>query len=148
MEFVKSKEMKINLTLAQSKMLSTKEDIKIIIKDNPTTVKAFDIYDNKELIGFVLVYEFEEKKYFLWEYAIDISCQNQGRGTKALIEFIDYMKDSFGATELTTTYVYGNEVAKHVYEKVGFIETSVVDEPDCHEVNMVYHINKEKVCLR
>ncbi len=27
--------------------------------------------------------------------------------------------------------------AKHVYEKVGFVETDVVDEPDCHEVNML-----------
>ena len=140
MKFIESKEMKVNLTLAQSKMLSTKEDIKIIIKDNPDTVKAFDIYDNEELIGFVLVYEFEEKKYFLWEYAIDVKYQNKGKGTQALIEFIDYMKENFGALEMTTTYVYGNDVAKHVYEKVGFIETSVVDEPDCHEVNMVYYI--------
>ena len=140
MKFIESKEMKINLTLAQSKMLSTKEDIKIIIKDNPDTVRAFDIYDNEELIGFVLVYEFEEKKYFLWEYAIDVKYQNMGKGTQALIEFIDYMKEYFGALEMTTTYVYGNDVAKHVYEKTGFIETSVVDEPDCHEVNMVYYI--------
>ena len=140
MRFIESKEMKINLTLAQSGMLSTKEDIKIIIKDNPDTVKAFDIYDNEELIGFVLVYEFEEKKYFLWEYAIDVKYQNKGKGTQAIIEFIDYMKENFGALEMTTTYVYGNDVAKHVYEKIGFIETSVVDEPDCHEVNMVYYI--------
>ncbi|MCR5423105.1 MAG: GNAT family N-acetyltransferase [Bacilli bacterium] len=140
MKFIESKEMKVNLTLAQSKMLSTKEDIKIIIKDNPDTVKAFDIYDNEELIGFVLVYEFEEKKYFLWEYAIDVKYQNMGKGTQALIEFIDFMKENFGALEMTTTYVYGNDVAKHVYEKIGFIETDVVDEPDCHEVNMVYYI--------
>ena len=140
MEFIKSKEMKINLTLAQSGMLSTKEDIKIIIKDNPDTVKAFDIYDQKELIGFVLVHEFEKKKYFLWEYAIDINFQNQGKGTKALIEFIDYMKKSFNAIELTTTYIYGNDHAKHVYEKVGFVETNVVDEPGCHEVNMIYYV--------
>ena len=140
MRFIESKEMKVNLTLAQSKMLSTKEDIKIIIKDNPDTVKAFDIYDNEDLIGFVLVYEFEEKKYFLWEYAIDVKYQNKGKGTQALIEFIDYMKEKFGALEMTTTYVYGNYVAKHVYEKIGFVETSVVDEPDCHEVNMVYYI--------
>ena len=37
---------------------------------------------------------------------------------------------------MTTTYIWGNEQAKHVYEKVGFVETSVVDEPNCHEVNM------------
>ena len=140
MIFIKSKEMKINLTSTQSEMLSTKEDIIKIIKDNPDTVKAFDIYDNDELIGFVLVYEFEKNKYFLWEYAIDIKYQNQGKGTQALIYFINYMKENFAAKEFTTTYIFGNDVAKHVYEKIGFIETDVVDEPDCHEVNMIYYV--------
>ena len=140
MIFIKSKEMKINLTSTQSEMLSTKEDIIKIIKDNPDTVKAFDIYDNDELIGFVLVYEFEKNKYFLWEYAIDIKYQNQGKGTQALIDFINYLKENFAAKEFTTTYIFGNDVAKHVYEKIGFIETDVVDEPDCHEVNMIYYV--------
>lgn len=140
MIFIKSKEMKINLTSTQSEMLSTKEDIIKIIKDNPDNVKAFDIYDNDELIGFVLVYEFEKNKYFLWEYAIDIKYQNQGKGTQALIDFINYMKENFAAKEFTTTYIFGNDVAKHVYEKIGFIETDVVDEPDCHEVNMIYYV--------
>ena len=140
MIFIKSKEMKINLTSTQSEMLSTKEDIIKIIKDNPDTVKAFDIYDNDELIGFVLVYEFEKNKYFLWEYAIDIKYQNQGKGTQALIDFINYMKENFAAKEFTTTYIFGNDVAKRVYEKIGFIETDVVDEPDCHEENMIYYV--------
>ena len=39
----------------------------------------------------------------------------------ALIEFIDYLR-------------------VHHYEKVGFVETDVVDEPDCHEVNMAYYL--------
>ena len=41
---------------------------------------------------------------------------------------------------ITTTYIYGNDHAKHIYEKVGFVETDVVDEPDCHEVNMAYFL--------
>ena len=121
-------------------MLSTKEDIKTIIRKNPDTVMAFDIFDEDDLIGFVLVHRFEERKYFLWEYAIDVRHQNQHKGTKALREFIGYMKTNHGATEITTTYLYGNEHAKHVYEKVGFVETDVVDEPDCHEVNMAYSL--------
>ena len=141
MIFVNSTEMKIELTPEQSKMLSTKEDIKRIVRDNPDTVMAFDIMDEENLIGFVLVHRFEERKYFLWEYAIDIRFQNQHRGTQALIAFIDYMKTRHDAKEITTTYIYGNDHAKHVYEKVGFIETDVVDEPDCHEVNMAYYIN-------
>lgn len=41
---------------------------------------------------------------------------------------------------MTTTYTVGNNQAKHLYEKIGFIETSVVDEKNCHEVNMTYKI--------
>ena len=138
MNFVKSAEMKIGLTPEQSEMLSSKENIKLIIRDNPDTVMAFDIMEENNLIGFALVHRFEDRKYFLWEYAIDIRFQNQHKGTRALTEFIDYMKTRYDAREITTTYIFGNDHAKHVYEKAGFIETDVVDEPDCHEVNMVY----------
>jgi diamine N-acetyltransferase len=140
MVFVDSTDMKITLPPEQAEMLSSKETIREIIKKNPDTVMAFDIYDEGELIGFVLVHRFEEKKYFLWEFAIDQSHQNQHKGTKALTAFIEYMKTVFDAVKMTTTYIYGNEHAKHVYEKVGFVETDVVDEPDCHEVNMAYYL--------
>ncbi len=140
MTFMRSAEMKITLAPDQEEMLSTKEDIKTIIRDNPDTVMAFDIFEGVDLIGFVLVHRFEARKYFLWEYAIDIRHQNRHKGTKALTEFIGYMKASHAAEEITTTYIYGNDRAKHVYEKVGFVETDVVDEPDCHEVNMAYYL--------
>ena len=140
MIFTRSTEMKITLAPEQEDMLSTKDTIKLIIQENPDTVLAFDIYDEDELIGFVLVHRFEEKKYFLWEFAIDQNHQNQHKGTKALTAFIEYMKTHYDAVEMTTTYIYGNEHAKHVYEKVGFVETDVVDEPDCHEVNMAYDL--------
>lgn len=140
MTFVKSTEMKITLAPNQEGMLSSKETIQTIIKDNPETVMAFDIFDEDELIGFILVNRFEDYKYFLWEYAIDISCQNRHKGTNALIEFIDYLRIHYDAKVITTTYIYGNDHAKHIYEKVGFVETDVVDEPDCHEVNMAYYI--------
>ena len=64
--FIRSQEMKITLPSEQAEMLSTKEDIKIIIRNNPDRVMAFDIFDDEELIGFVLVDRFEERKYFLW----------------------------------------------------------------------------------
>jgi len=140
MTFTESREMKISLRPGQAEMLSDKETIKTIIGDNHDTVMAFDIFDGDDLIGFVLVHRFEKQKYFLWEYAIDIRHQNQHKGTNALIEFIDYMKVHHDAREITTTYIFGNDHAKHVYEKVGFVETDVVDESGCHEVNMAYYV--------
>lgn len=140
MRFQPSTEMKITLAPEQEEMLSTKDDIKLIIRKNPDTVKAFDIYDGADLIGFVLVHRFEDRKYFLWEYAIDLMHQNRHKGTRALSEFLDFMKTQYGAEQITTTYLYGNDHAKHVYETVGFTETDVVDEPDCHEVNMAYDL--------
>ena len=140
MTFIRSTEMKITLTPDQAKMLSSKEDIITIIRDNPDTVMAFDIFDGDDLIGFVLVHRFEERSYFLWEFAIDINHQNRHKGTTALTEFIDYLKVRHDAKEITTTYIFGNDHAKHIYERVGFVETDVVDEPDCHEVNMAYHV--------
>ena len=140
MRFIGSSEMKITLTPEQAEMLSTKETIREVIQKHPDTVLAFDIYDGEDLIGFVLVHRFEDRKYFLWDYAIDVRFQNQHKGTQALQEFIAFMKANYDAIAFTTTYVYGNEHAKHVYETVGFVETDVVDEPDCHEVNMLYEV--------
>ena len=86
-----------------------------------------------------MVRKFDEGSYFLWNYAIDYKYQNQNYGTLALLEFIRFMKESFRMSKMTTTYIYGNEHAKHIYEKLGFTETDIVDEDGCHEVNMAYY---------
>lgn len=145
MEFYSSAEMKISLAPEQTEWLSSYDDIRTIIKDNPDTVMAFDIYDSGDLIGFFLVHRFGKRKFFIWEYAIDIDHQDQHKGFKALTEFIDHMKINHNAQEITTTYIYGNERAKHLYEKAGFVETDVVDTPECHEVNMVYYVPEETI---
>ncbi|NLX78033.1 MAG: GNAT family N-acetyltransferase [Clostridiaceae bacterium] len=69
-------------------------------------------------------------------YFIDLKYQNRGFGTEALKELLAFMKEKYGARYFTTTYIWGNEQAKRVYMKAGFIETDVVDEDGIHEVNM------------
>jgi diamine N-acetyltransferase len=85
-----------------------------------------------------MVRKYDEKGYFLWDFAIDYKYQNQKLGTEALTNFMDYMIKNYNLLEMTTTYIWGNDHAKHLYEKVGFIETDIIDEPRCHEVNMIY----------
>ena len=138
MHFVKSEEMKIEVSEKQKKQLSSKENIVEVLKQDD--VIGFDIYDDDHLIGFAMLRKFSEYGYFLWDYAIDYRWQNKHLGTRALKELIEYLKDQFNIQELTTTYTWGNEHAKHIYEKVGFVETDIVDEDDCHEVNMIYRV--------
>ena len=137
MLFKKSNSMNISVLPEQEKQLSSKE--KILANCQNSNVIAFDIYDDDILIGFAMLKEYEQREYFLWNYAIDKSYQNKGYGTKALTELINMMCYEYNMHIMTTTYIYGNDHAKHIYEKLGFTETDVVDEDDCHEVNMIYH---------
>ena len=137
MRFQPSSTMKISVLPEQEKQLSSKEKIEAAcIEEN---VLAFDIYLDELLIGFAMVRKFSEGAYFLWNFAIDGQYQNQKYGTAALIELIDFMKCTYQMSKMTTTYIWGNEHAKHIYEKVGFQETDIVDEDGCHEVNMIYY---------
>ena len=137
MLFKPSFAMKISVLPEQEKQLSSKEKIEVACRRE--NVLAFDIYSDEMLIGFAMVRKYDEGAYFLWNYAIDSQYQNQNYGTTALTEFICLMKDTYQMSEMTTTYIWGNAHAKHIYEKIGFKETDVVDEDDCHEVNMVFY---------
>ena len=138
MKFFLSEEMKISVTEEQEALISSKENIRKALQKED--VIGFDIYDRNSLIGFVMLRRYDEGCYFLWDYAIDIKYQNRHYGTEALKQLIDLMISDYGLIEMSTTYIWGNEHARHIYESVGFIETDVVDEDGIHEVNMLYQV--------
>ena len=137
MQFTESNSMKVSVTAEQARFLSSPEKIERACKD--PNVAAFDIQKDGVIIGFVLVRKYDEGCFFLWDLAIDAKYQNHGYGSLALAEFMEFMHSEYRMHTMTTTYIFGNEHAKHLYEKLGFIETDVIDEPGCHEVNMIYH---------
>ena len=137
-KFRKSKGFNIEIAESQKSMLSTPEKINKVLQDD--NVIVFDIYKDNYLIGFAMLRKFEESSYFLWDYAIDFKHQNLGYGTKALQELLGFLKSNYQAKKVTTTYIYGNKHAKHIYEKIGFVETDLVDEEDIYEVNMIIKI--------
>ena len=140
MRFQPSKEMKISILPEQEDQLCTKETIKeVFAKDDKGECTAFDIFDGDTMVGFAMFCEYPEGCFFLWNYAIDAANQNKGIGTKALRELLEYMVSNFHVKQFTTTYVWGNEHAKRLYESVGFIETDVVVEEDYKEVNMIQY---------
>ena len=134
MKFVKSRSMKVSVTKEQEKQLSAKSKIEEACRNKD--VLAFDIYKDDQLVGFVMLREYEKGCFFLWDYAVDHAFQNRHIGTAALRELIILLRQQHGMHTMTTTYIWGNEHAKHIYEAVGFKETDIVDESGCHEVNM------------
>ena len=136
MRFEPSKDMKIDLLPGQEEQLCTKETIREVFeKDEKGECIAFDIFDGDAMIGFAMFVRWEDC-FFLWNYAIDAAYQNRGLGTEALRELLEYMTAHYGVSTFTTTYCWGNEHAKRLYEKLGFVETDVVEEEDFKEVNM------------
>lgn len=133
-QFKESKGVSIHLTEAQKTQIS-KFDVILKWIGRPN-ILAYDIFKDSICIGFAMLRKYEENGFFLWNYAIDENYQNQGYGTKALYELLEYLKSRFHAKEVSTTYLWGNICAKHLYEKVGFIETDIVEEDGIHEVNL------------
>ncbi len=141
MRFRPSKEMKINVLPEQEDQLCTKETIReVFAKDDKGECIGFDILDGDELVGFAMFCEYPEGCFFLWNYAIDAKFQNQGIGTRALRELLAYMLSNYDVMQFTTTYIWGNEQARRLYETVGFSETDVVEDGEYREVNMIYPI--------
>ena len=137
--------MKISILPEQEDQLCTKETIKeVFAKDDKGECTAFDIFDGDTMVGFAMFCEYPEGCFFLWNYAIDAAYQNKGIGTKALRELLEYMVSNFNVKQFTTTYVWGNEHAKRLYESVGFIETDVVVEENYKEVNMIQYRRNER----
>lgn len=135
MRFIESNSIKIELNEKDWAMVCKPEVIENAVTEE--SVIAFDILDeSNEIIGFTMLRKFGEHSFFLWEFAIDKKFQHQGLGKISLIELINMLKEKYGLKLLTTTYTYGNEVARKLYEDVGFIQIGVVNEDGIHEVDM------------
>lgn len=135
MEIRKSSAVRVRVKKEQESQISTPERMEKALKNEDFL--GFDLIENNKTVGFALFRRFEEGGFFLWNYLIDADEQGKGYGKCGLKLLIDELCKNHALKQLTTTYIYGNEIAKKFYEGVGFVETDVVDEEDCHEVNMV-----------
>ena len=93
------------------------------------TAFPFAIYADNVLVGFIMLGYYESKKqYTLWKFLIDKHYQNKGYGRKALQLAVKYLIETFDVSEIYTGVALGNEIAKHLYNSVGFVETGVVED--------------------
>ena len=141
MDFIKSSGIRVHLSKEDQAQLSAPERIKRALFD-PQTI-AFDIFDQDNLIGFAMLYQFDVTGFFLWDYAIDTAYQGKGSGKAALLELISLLEEKYDAKVITTTCKYDNARAKGLYESVGFQTVEVIDQDGIHEINLVKELDAE-----
>jgi diamine N-acetyltransferase len=124
----------IQLKQEQLTQISSEAKIQAALKQD--NCLGFYAYEEQSKVGFALLRKFAKKQFFLWNFIIDCRYQGCGKGKEFLKLLIDVLAKHYSAEVITTTYVYGNEIAKKLYESFGFIQTDVYCQDGVHEVNM------------
>ena len=99
--------------------------------------QPFGIYDGATMVGYVMViYDYDIPEYDIWHMMIDKSFQGRGYAQEALKQCLGYIDTKpFGRSDrVVLTCNKENEVALHIYQKLGF---SLTGEEDEDEVEMV-----------
>ncbi len=92
------------------------------------TAFPFAVYDGQTVVGFIMMGYYEAKNYYtLWKLLIDRDHQHRGYGKEALRLGIAFLKERFHANEVYTGVIPGNDVAKRLYESMGFRKTGLFE---------------------
>jgi diamine N-acetyltransferase len=82
------------------------------------------IYVGDQLVGFAMFGRDDETgRWWIMRYMIDARYQGRGYGKAALPGLIDLIVERHGCGELFLGYEPSNEVAKHLYARMGFAPT-------------------------
>lgn len=94
---------------------------------NNNDVFPFVIYNDDSPVGFMMLDEdIDERCLVIWRIMFPPQHQNKGYGTQAIKEIIHMARNSGKYDFITLDYVPENQIAKHVYEKLGFKPTGEI----------------------
>ena len=100
-------------------------------------VFPFAIYDGDTPVGFMLLDEdAEERTLAIWRILLPPEHQNKGYGSAALGRIIELARESGKYDYLIIDCKPGNDIALHVYKKLGFRETGEISNG---EIVLEYH---------
>ena len=118
--------------------LKVAEDQKMFVAPNVTsiaqskiypTVEPFAVYNDDELIGFVMFgLDIEDNRYYLVRLMIDEKFQGKGFGKAATLAVIEKMKLVEDCSEIYLSFVPENTNAEKLYKSVGFERTGEISE--------------------
>lgn len=90
----------------------------------------FGIYLDNKMIGYVMViYNYDLHEYKIGHMVIDRNYQHNGYGKMAMEKCLDYIKTKpFGKSDkIVLTCNIENNIAIHLCDKLGFVETGRID---------------------
>ncbi|MBE0635387.1 GNAT family N-acetyltransferase [Candidatus Bipolaricaulota bacterium] len=89
----------------------------------------YAIYEGDQLVGFIM-YDFEpkESRGYITRLMVDESFQGYGYGREAITQVIDRLKAIPACREIQTGYMPLNEVARQLYESLGFKKVGEDDD--------------------
>ena len=89
------------------------------------------ICNDAEPVGMALYYECPElNAYDFSQLFIDARYQGNGYGKEAAKALIDRMRTERNYDRIVLCYIDGNEIARHMYESLGFTHTGERDEDE------------------
>lgn len=87
------------------------------------------VYADEVPVGFaMLALDPAKAEYHLWRFMIDQRYQGFGFGKKALELVIQHVRTLPNAKQLFLSYVPGEGCPRPFYEKLGFVDTGVVED--------------------
>ena len=94
-------------------------------------VFPFAVYNDDTIVGFMLLEEeAEDSTLILWRIMFPPEHENKGYGTAAVKLLIKYAKESGRYQRLTLICSPENIVARHIYDKLGFLPTGQIQYGD------------------
>ena len=90
----------------------------------------YGIYDNDQMVGFILIYKPPEEPEIghIVRFMIDKNHQRKGLGKKGIIEIIDTLVSDQRKKFVTLSVIPENEGARAFYTDVGFVNTKEIIE--------------------
>lgn len=94
---------------------------------NDGDVFPFAIYDDDNVVGFILLEEdLEKSRLELWRIMLSPEYEGKGYGTAAIKLLIQYAKDSRLYKSIYLLCNSNNHIARHIYDKLGFKPTGQI----------------------
>lgn len=99
--------------------------------------RAFLVYDDELPVGMGLYYDLPELEcYDFSQLFIDERYQGRGYGKEAIRLALEEMRADGRYGKVVLCYVEGNDAAKKLYEKFGFVEVSCEEDDEDDEIVM------------